>query len=237
MENRKLQKLAVVCISVFLCGLGAWWNGSREAEQQARRAVAEGTRPAGITTPSAPVELTVCVSGAVKSPGLYRLPKGSRGQDAIKLAGGVTEEADLDRVNLAQLCKEGGHIKVPRLSQSRLRTLQKQKDGVQEWEAACGTVDVNTEKRRASREKNGGEADSLSAQLTHEPKDPAARRSIHLNTATAAELRQLPGVGEATARRILAYREQRLFNRIEEIMQVPGIGERKFARMKDFLAL
>lgn len=237
MENRKLQKLAVVCISVFLCGLGAWWNGSREAEQQARLAVAEGVRPAGIATPSEPVELTVCVSGAVKAPGLYRLPKGSRGQDAIKLAGGVTEEADLDRVNLAQLCKEGGHIKVPRLSQSRLRTLQKQKGGVQEWEAAGGIVDVNTEKRWASREESGGEEESLSAQLTHKPKEPAVRRLIHLNTATAAELRQLPGVGEATARRILAYREQRLFNRIEEIMQVPGIGERKFVRMKDFLAL
>ena len=237
MENRKLQKLALLCISVFLCGLGAWWNGSWEAEQQARRAVTEGTRPAGITTPSAPVELTVCVSGAVKSPGLYRLPKGSRGQDAIKLAGGVTEEADLDRVNLAQLCKEGGHIKVPRLSQSRLRTLQKQKGGVQEREAARGTVDINTEKGWASREKAGGEADSLSARHTIATKGAAARPSVHLNTATAAELRQLPGVGEATARRILAYREQHLFNRIEEIMQVPGIGERKFARMKDFLAL
>lgn len=227
MENRKLQKLAVVCISVFLCGLGAWWNGSREAEQQARLAVAEGTRPAGITTPSAPVELTVCVSGAVKAPGLYRLPKGSRGQDAIRLAGGVTEETDLDRVNLAQLCKEGGHIKVPRLSQSRLRTLQKQKGGVQEREAIHGAADAG----------RGEGIDFPSVQRTITTKEPAVRRLIHLNTAAAAELMQLPGVGEATARRILAYREKRPFSRIEDIMQIPGIGERKFVRMKDFLAL
>lgn len=192
MENRKIQKLALLCVSVFLCGLAAWWSGDREAEQQARREVAQNARFAGTAAVSAPAEVTVCVSGAVKSPGLYRVPKGSRGQDAITLAGGVTEDADLDKVNLAQLCKEGGHIKVPRLTQSRLRSMGKQ---------GTGTLQV------------------------------------HLNTATAAELMRLPGVGEATARRILEYREKNRFVRIEDIMKVPGIGEGRFTRMKAYLFL
>ena len=60
---------------------------------------------------------------------------------------------------------------------------------------------------------------------------------VHLNSATETDLIQLPGVGNATARRILAFRNKHGFHRIEDIMQVPGIGPAKFARMKRCLAL
>ena len=60
---------------------------------------------------------------------------------------------------------------------------------------------------------------------------------VHLNSATETELIQLPGVGNATARRILAFRNKHGFHRIEDIMQVPGIGPAKFAKMKNCLTL
>ena len=60
---------------------------------------------------------------------------------------------------------------------------------------------------------------------------------VHLNSATETDLIQLPGVGNATARRILAFRNKHGFHRIEDIMQVPGIGPAKFAKMKSCLAL
>ena len=57
---------------------------------------------------------------------------------------------------------------------------------------------------------------------------------VDLNTATAAELDTMPGIGESLARRIIAYREANgPFGSIEEIMEVSGIGEAKFAELED----
>ena len=57
---------------------------------------------------------------------------------------------------------------------------------------------------------------------------------VDVNTAPAAELETLPGIGESLARRIIAYREANgPFGSIEEIMEVSGIGEAKFAELED----
>lgn len=57
---------------------------------------------------------------------------------------------------------------------------------------------------------------------------------MNLNTATAEELRTLPGVGEATAAAILEDREANgPFTSVEDVMRVSGIGEKKFAKMRE----
>jgi competence protein ComEA len=58
---------------------------------------------------------------------------------------------------------------------------------------------------------------------------------VDLNTATAAQLETLPGVGEVTAARIVAYRDAHPFRSVEELRQVDGIGERRFAQLKDLV--
>ena len=64
------------------------------------------------------------------------------------------------------------------------------------------------------------------------PSDPFA--PVNLNTATAEELRTLPGVGEATAAAILEDREANgPFTSVEDVMRVSGIGEKKFAKMRE----
>ena len=61
---------------------------------------------------------------------------------------------------------------------------------------------------------------------------------VNVNTAAAEELARLPGVGEALAERIIAYREENgPFRRAEDLMKVKGIGEGKFADMKDWIIL
>lgn len=60
---------------------------------------------------------------------------------------------------------------------------------------------------------------------------------VNLNQATAEQLELLNGVGEKTARDILAYREKRRFTRIEDLVKVKGIGRKKFAKVKDHLAV
>lgn len=66
----------------------------------------------------------------------------------------------------------------------------------------------------------------------HQPQRP-----VNLNTATVTELMQLPRIGQKTAERIVAFRKEHGgFQRPEELMNVKGIGEKAFARLKPFLA-
>lgn len=63
-----------------------------------------------------PAALQVHVTGAVARPGVYALPPGSRVQDALQAAGGPTEDADLERLNLARRLQDGEQVRVPRRS-------------------------------------------------------------------------------------------------------------------------
>jgi competence protein ComEA len=60
---------------------------------------------------------------------------------------------------------------------------------------------------------------------------------VNLNTATAGQLDQLPGVGEKAAKRILEFRQKKPFARIEELVKVKGFGKKKFDRLKPHLAV
>ena len=63
-------------------------------------------------------------------------------------------------------------------------------------------------------------------------------KSVNINTATEDELCTLPGVGEKTAQRIIAYREANGgFYDIQELMEVSGIGEKTFARLEPYITI
>ena len=65
------------------------------------------------------------------------------------------------------------------------------------------------------------------------PTPAAAKPALNLNTATLDQLEDLPGIGRATAERILEYRQkQGGFKKIEELMNVQGIGEKSFLKLR-----
>ncbi|HUF24275.1 MAG TPA: helix-hairpin-helix domain-containing protein [Vicinamibacterales bacterium] len=62
--------------------------------------------------------------------------------------------------------------------------------------------------------------------------------SVNLNTATAADLEKLPGIGPATAARIIEYRQKNgPFKKVEELMNVRGIGEKSFLKLKPLVSV
>ena len=66
----------------------------------------------------------------------------------------------------------------------------------------------------------------------------ASTEVVNLNTATAAQIALLPGIGPKTADLVVQYRQKNgPFKKIEEIMNVRGIGEKSFLRIKDRLSV
>lgn len=85
-------------------------------------------------------------------------------------------------------------------------------------------------------------APSIQAQA---PKAPAAAKAratasvpVNLNSATVAQLQTLPGIGASTAQRILDYRQKNgAYKKIEELMNVKGIGEKSFLKLKPLITV
>ena len=67
---------------------------------------------------------------------------------------------------------------------------------------------------------------------------PAPESVVNLNTATATQIATLPGIGETAAQRIIEYREKNGgFKKVEELMNVKGIGEKSFLKLKPLVTV
>ena len=155
--------------------------------------------------------VTCDISGAVKHQGVYTLKNGARLQELIEAAGGTTARAQLKAINRATLLKDQDKIHIP------------YKGGKVENVATAGLADNS---------QNSGSTSSSS------PSNQGDGTKINLNTANVAELQKLTGIGQKKAEQIIAYREQNgSFKKIEDLMQVSGIGEKTFASLKDQLAV
>ncbi|MBQ9990543.1 MAG: helix-hairpin-helix domain-containing protein [Lachnospiraceae bacterium] len=167
--------------------------------------------------------LWVHICGEVILPGVYELPSGSRIYDAIQAAGGISEKGDGDYLNQASLLSDGMKITVPSFTE------------VKEWEAR-GESGIQTgasdEAAGTSQSVPGGadEAAEGGSGATQ------ADERIDINTADEAALCTLPGIGSSRAKSIIAYREEKgPFSRIEDIMNVSGIKEAAFAKIKEYI--
>lgn len=161
-------------------------------------ATAPGTGP---TTP--PAQLLVHAAGAVRAPGVYRLAAGSRVDDLVRAAGGVADDGDVDRVNLAAPLDDGSRVYVPHRGELAPPAVVGPSTG-----AATGA---------------GGSA----------PTAPAAPAVVDLNTATIEQLDTLPGIGPATAQAIVAWRtEHGRFATVEDLQQVRGIGPARLEQLR-----
>ena len=144
--------------------------------------------------PAPPVKkISVYVSGQVKNISVIELEDDGNLKfvDAVNAAGGLTEFADADAVNLAEKLTDGQHIHIP-------------------------TKEIFLAPQNISTTSD----------------------LININTAAAEQLEMLKGVGPALAQRIIDYREQNgAFKNIDEIKNVRGIGDKKFATIKDKITI
>lgn len=147
----------------------------------------------------------VDIGGEVKNPMLAELPEGSRVDDAIKAAGGLTDKADLTDINRAAFVEDGEKIYIP---------------------AIIDEDDMSTSAGSAALTSGGSEAGGQSSSYSG--------GKVNINTAGSDELQTLTGIGPVTAQKIIDYRtENGRFSSIEDIKNVSGIGDKTFEKFKD----
>ncbi len=197
--------LAVLCI-VLVCAavVGVWFGGASGGvglERSTAQESAADERAAAKSEPVAEKTIVVHVDGAVAQPGVFTLVDGSRVNDAVVAAGGLTEVADTSTTNLAAPLADGAKVHIPTSDE------------------LAAPVSV----------EGGGTTGATSA---------SSSGLVNINTATSADLQTLSGVGEATAAAIIEDREANgPFTSPEDLMRVSGIGEKKYAKIKDHICV
>lgn len=139
-------------------------------------------------------QITIHITGEVNNPGIVILDEGARIVDALEAAGGETQNADINKLNLAYVLDDGEKLYIP---------------------------GKNEEEKEYITRGNGNQTETA---------------KVNINTAQIEELSTLPGIGEATANKIIEYRKENgKFEKIEDIKNVSGIGDSKFQNIKEML--
>lgn len=146
-----------------------------------------------------PADVVVDISGAVVNSKVVTLESGSRVEDAINAAGGLTDDADLSGINRAAELQDGQKIYIP--------TFEETERGI------TYLADMQSE---------NVQSDGL----------------ININTADEDLLQTLNGIGPVTAEKIVSYRTSYgAFEKIEDIKEVNGIGEKTYSEIKDYITV
>jgi competence protein ComEA len=208
--RRFADLLAVLLLNLTALG-GIVWALRDPRPSAVRIELPPTASPAPAPTP---VRLHVYVSGAVATADVVELAEGARARDAVLAAGGFTAAADPAAINLAAPLADGQQLHVPARGEQA--------------GPPAGLSGPGGPVAAGSGATGGGAARPEAA-----PAGP-----INVNTASAAELEALPGVGPALAGRIVAYRQANgPFGAVEDLLEVSGIGERTLERFKGQVAV
>lgn len=181
----------------------------------------------------------VHVIGEVRSPGVLTVPADARTADAIAAAGGLTRDAQAERINLAAPLIDGQQVLVPgtQTTEEQLESVQAQAHAGPagrgaEGDAGAGQVPAAG---AAGTSADGRAADGNAAGGAEDGADGSSDGSVgtvDLNAADGAVLQTLPGVGPATAEKIIAHREQvGPFQSLTDLDAVSGIGPATLERL------
>lgn len=232
MQSRLVWTMGVFVVGTLLTAVGAALSGYRHPSSADIKAIHAPSAPPGTSEIDAPTEtspeavrsIRVHVVGAVREAGVYVIPRSARVQDAMRKAGGATEEADLEAVNLADMLKDGEQIRIPYRSERRAEV----------WEENANRTAVRSGARSGRY--------PFTRSSPRKPKETAPApvidetRPLDLNKASVEELQRLPGIGPTLAQRIVAYRRQHgPFQHPNEITNIPGISIKAYFSLRPYL--
>jgi competence protein ComEA len=214
------RPLFVFCVIAIVVGSGTLVSNLTAVSKSKVAALPTGesgkpgsTTKAGlaVSTPHQPSPtpdriIKVFITGEVARPGVYEMRDGDRIIDAVKVAGGFTGEADKDRIDQALRVRDEMRIEIPRRYPSPL---------------PGASPDVTQ---------------ASPVQAVSAPSTAAVGTSINVNTASAADLDKLPGIGEVLSQRIVDYRTKNgPFRALDDLRKVTGLNNSIIEKIKDLI--
>ncbi|MCR4651105.1 MAG: helix-hairpin-helix domain-containing protein [Lachnospiraceae bacterium] len=188
-------------------------NGTLATAEVSQGGVGNGNVAGDAGTENGQERNLVHVCGAVISPGVYEIQAGDRVADCIEMAGGFTDDAGRDALNLALSVADGMKVYVPTVE-----------------ECVSGDFTINDTGVIIA----GGNTTGVLKSDDNTTAGGDSKGLININTAGEEQLTTLTGIGKSRAASIIAYREEHGgFATIEDIMKVPGIKQSSFNKIKD----
>lgn len=204
--DRKWLAIGVVLALLAFTGGAKYQSIKAERNQeslQLLRSDGDQVRKNAAASPDKGI-ITVYVTGEVKRSGVYRLRKGDRVYQAIEMAGGALESADMKNIQMARKISDEETVYVPSPGETQSQP--------------GATASPNQPAQPSSGGRQGG--------------------LININTASAAELDTLDGIGPTLAQRIIDFRTANgSFSTIEDINNVSGIGDKKYEAIKNSITV
>lgn len=193
-QHKQKLKMVTLPVIVGVAILFFWFNGStKPIEIESADALSDGdeNQEEFISEDN----IYVDISGEVNIPGVYEVQVGTRLFQVIEMAGGLTEEANIDSLNRAEEVYDGEKIIV-------------------------GNNLINAE-------TNNTNSSGISA-----------NGKVNINTASISELTTLPNIGPAKAQNIIDYRESNgKFKKVDDILNVNGIGSKTYETLSDLICV
>ena len=228
---------AVILVLAGVIGFIAM-NSYKKEELIIQRTNSENSeQAAGKTTKQTEDKMLIHVIGSVNKPGVVEIPKESRMADAIDMAGGFAKNADIEAVNLAYKLEDGQQLYIPEKDTGN-KTTKKKTVQNKSNKTLPGVQSI------AVKGQNGGISNSDKGVKTEalvgngQQINSAGEIVVNLNTASQEQLDSLPGVGPATAKKIIEYRNKNgRFKAPEDIKKIGGIGKAKYEKIKERITI
>lgn len=221
--------LQVITVStIILCS--DCFNNVNEQESNSEIAIVEKNEEKESVTVDFLSNVRVDVKGAVKKSGVYELDSNSRVIDAINLAGGLKSNASTKYLNLSKKITDEMVIYVYTNNQVKSMGI---KEEIKE-ECKCPTIDTSICAGSNIIISDKEDSTIIEGNTTNQENS----NKVSLNKASKDELMTLSGVGESKALAIIEYRDNNGgFKALEDIMNVSGIGEALYNKIKDYITL
>ena len=213
MNEQKKKMIVTVLFSLLFLGTSVyfWVKPSFAKEEKVEEKTELVKKEKKETKDIEEETFIVDIKGEVNTPGIYEVPKGTRVMDVITSAGGLTGNADTSQINLSK-----------KVSDEMVIIVDKQG----EVTSSSGSI------------RNDARIDTSEALVSGGSNEASVSGPVSINQGTKEQLMTLPGIGEVKAQAIIDYRNsQGDFQTIEELMEVKGIGEATFNKLKENITL